>query len=174
MRTALCLTLYGFLSNLKLGLYKCQGKQVDFLARYLLCLLCNSPPANPQEVSKLYGIDEQHSRFRAFHFSRGNRLAGMARCHGGGEEYASIMKNDVWDVVPRPERKLVVSSRWLYKIKHATNGSIEKFKARLVARRFSQREGVGHEKTFALVLGFIYRIENTSDGCEDSFPQWYH
>jgi hypothetical protein len=52
-------------------------------------------------------------------------------------EYTSIMRNDVWDIVPRPKGKSVVSSEWLYKIKHATNGSIEKFKARFVARGFS-------------------------------------
>ena len=48
------------------------------------------------------------------------------------EEYISIMKNDAWDIVPRLEGKLVVSSRWLYKIKHATDGSIEKFKVRFL------------------------------------------
>ena len=31
------------------------------------------------------------------------------------EEYISIMKNDVWDIVPRPKGKYIVSSRWLYK-----------------------------------------------------------
>ena len=53
------------------------------------------------------------------------------------EEYQSIMKNDVWDVVPRPEGKSVVSSKWIYKIKHAADGSIEKYKERFVARDFS-------------------------------------
>ena len=47
------------------------------------------------------------------------------------------MKNDVWDVVPRPEGKSVVNSKWIYKIKHATDGSIEKYKARFVACGFS-------------------------------------
>jgi hypothetical protein len=51
------------------------------------------------------------------------------------EEYTSIMKNDVWDIVPRPEGKSIVSSKWLYKIKHATDGNIEKFKARLWTMR---------------------------------------
>ena len=41
-----------------------------------------------------------------------------------GFETQSIMKNDVWDVVPRPEGKSIVTSKWIYKIKHATNGSI--------------------------------------------------
>eukprot|EP00253_Pinus_taeda_P009823 PITA_09823 len=56
------------------------------------------------------------------------------------EEYESIMKNDVWDVVPRPQEKAVVTSKWLYKIKHAVDGSAEKYKARFVARGFSQKE----------------------------------
>ena len=34
------------------------------------------------------------------------------------EAYQSIMKNNVWDVVPRPEGKSVVISKWIYKIKH--------------------------------------------------------
>lgn len=67
------------------------------------------------------------------------------------EEYASMIKKNVWEVVPRPEGKSVVTSRWLYKIKHAADGSIEKFKARFVARGFSQIEGVDYDETFALV-----------------------
>eukprot|EP00253_Pinus_taeda_P004131 PITA_04131 len=44
------------------------------------------------------------------------------------EKYESIMKNDVWEVVPRPQDKTVVTSKWLYKIKHAADGSTEKYK----------------------------------------------
>ena len=53
------------------------------------------------------------------------------------EEYDSIMRNEVWEVVPRPEGKSVVTSRWIYKVKYAADGSIEKHKARFVARGFS-------------------------------------
>ena len=44
------------------------------------------------------------------------------------EQYQSIMKNDVWDIVPRPERKSVVTSKWIYKIKHIVEGSIKRHK----------------------------------------------
>jgi hypothetical protein len=44
------------------------------------------------------------------------------------EEYMSIIKNNVWDIVSRPKDKSVVSSKWIYKIKHAADGSVEKFK----------------------------------------------
>ena len=53
------------------------------------------------------------------------------------EEYDSIMKNQVWKVVPRPQEKKVVGSRWIYKMKHAADGSVEKYKARFVAKGFS-------------------------------------
>jgi hypothetical protein len=69
-------------------------------------------------------------------------------------EYTSIMKNDVWDIVPRPKWKSIMSSRWLYKIKHATNCSIENFKARFVARRFSKREGVDYKEEFSPVVRY--------------------
>lgn len=49
------------------------------------------------------------------------------------EEYESIMNNDVWDVLPRPKGKSVVTSKWLFKIKHGIDGSIEKHKPRFVA-----------------------------------------
>jgi hypothetical protein len=67
------------------------------------------------------------------------------------EEYQSSMKNDVWDIVMRPEGKYIVTSKWIYKIKHAADGSVEKYKARFVARGFSQVEGIDYEETFAPV-----------------------
>jgi hypothetical protein len=70
------------------------------------------------------------------------------------EEYNSIMKNDVWEIVPRPEGKSVVTSRWLYKLKYVADGSIEKYKARFVARGFSQVEGVDYDETFALIARY--------------------
>ena len=64
------------------------------------------------------------------------------------EEYQSIMKNDVWDIVLRPKGKYVVTSKWIYKIKHVFDGSVEKYKEIFVARGFSQVEGIDYEETF--------------------------
>ena len=71
------------------------------------------------------------------------------------DEYHSIMKNDVWEIVSRPEGKSVVTSCWLYKLKHAADGSVEKFKAIFVARGFSQVEGIYYDDTFASVAHYM-------------------
>ena len=44
-------------------------------------------------------------------------------------EYDSIVKNSAWEIVPKLVRKSVVGSRWIYKAKKATDGSVEKYKA---------------------------------------------
>jgi hypothetical protein len=76
-----------------------------------------------------------------------------------GEEYQSILKNDVWDVVPILEEKSVVSSKWIYKTKHAADGNIEKYKAIFVAQGFYHKEGIDYEDTFYLVE--IYTLIRT-------------
>lgn len=50
------------------------------------------------------------------------------------KEYKSIMKNDVWDVVPRLKDKSMGTSKWIFKIKHGIDASIEKYKVRFMAR----------------------------------------
>ena len=64
------------------------------------------------------------------------------------EEYQSIIKNDVWEIVPIPKDKSLVSSKWIFKTKHSADGSIQNYKARFVARGFSQKEGIDYEETF--------------------------
>ena len=65
------------------------------------------------------------------------------------EEYQSIR-----EIVSKPEGKSVVYSKWIYKIKHTADGSIEKYKARFVARGFSQKEGIDYEETFAPIARY--------------------
>jgi hypothetical protein len=70
------------------------------------------------------------------------------------EEYRSIINNNVWDIVPRPIDKSMVSSKWIYKIKHVADGSVEKFKEIFVARGFTQKEGIDYEETFSPVARY--------------------
>jgi len=70
------------------------------------------------------------------------------------DKYDSIFHNSVWDVVLRPEDKSMVSSQWIYKVKKVADGSVEKHKARFVARGFSQVERIGYDETIAPVARY--------------------
>jgi hypothetical protein len=70
------------------------------------------------------------------------------------KEYQSIIKNDVWEIVRILKSKDVVSSRWIFKIKHVVDGSIEKYKARFDAHGFSQNEGIDYEEKFSPVARY--------------------
>jgi len=66
-------------------------------------------------------------------------------------ELKSLQDHGTWEVVPRPEGKHIVSCKWVWRIKVKEDGSIERYKARLVARGFTQIQGVDFNETFAPV-----------------------
>jgi hypothetical protein len=46
------------------------------------------------------------------------------------EEYHSLMENDTWDLVPLPKGRKLVICKWVYRTKYASDGSVERHKAR--------------------------------------------
>ena len=56
---------------------------------------------------------------------------------------------DVWELVPRPPRANVIGTRWVYDVKVDGEGNIVRYKARLVAQGFKQKEGIDYNETFA-------------------------
>ena len=68
------------------------------------------------------------------------------------EETKSIQENDVWDLVELPKDRKAVGSKWVFKVKTAADGSIERYKARLVAQGFSQKYGLDYDETFCPVV----------------------
>nr|GFD31188.1 integrase, catalytic region, zinc finger, CCHC-type, peptidase aspartic, catalytic [Tanacetum cinerariifolium] len=57
----------------------------------------------------------------------------------------------VWELVPRPDKVMVITLKWIYKVKLDELGGILKNKARLVARGYRQEEGIDFEESFASV-----------------------
>ena len=96
-------------------------------------------------------------------------------------EYDSIVRNSTWEIVPRLVGKLVVGSRWIYKVKQAADGSVEKHKARFFSRGFSQIEGIDYEKSLCTCRKVFFHtmypsslnvdgLAHSLDGCEYCIP----
>nr|GEX51990.1 retrovirus-related Pol polyprotein from transposon TNT 1-94 [Tanacetum cinerariifolium] len=67
------------------------------------------------------------------------------------EELNEFERLEVWELVPRPDKVMVITWKWIYKVKLDELGGILKNKARLVARGYRQEEGIDFEESFALV-----------------------
>ena len=66
-------------------------------------------------------------------------------------ELDSILKNKTWELVNFPSGEKPIGYKWIFKRKYFPNGSIEKYKVRLVAKGFSQKQNIAYCDTFALV-----------------------
>jgi hypothetical protein len=64
------------------------------------------------------------------------------------------MANNTWTLVPLLVGRKPVSCKWVFKIKQSANGEVERYKAKLVARSFTQTYGIYYNKQFALVAKF--------------------
>nr|GFA39481.1 retrovirus-related Pol polyprotein from transposon TNT 1-94 [Tanacetum cinerariifolium] len=67
------------------------------------------------------------------------------------EELNEFERLEVWELVPRPDQVMVITLKWIYKVKLDELGGILKNKARLVARGYHQEEGIDFEELFAPV-----------------------
>jgi hypothetical protein len=67
------------------------------------------------------------------------------------DEMRSMSVNKVWDLEEIPKGAKTVGCKWVYKTKCDSNGNIERFKARLIAKGFTQREDIDYTKTFSSV-----------------------
>ena len=67
------------------------------------------------------------------------------------EELDQIEKNETWELVPRPEDKNIVGTKWIFKKKFNWDGQVIRNKARLVCRGYAQVEGIDLEETYSPV-----------------------
>ena len=64
-------------------------------------------------------------------------------------ELDSMYFNQVWDLIEAPNGIKLVGCKWIYKRKRWIDGKVENFKARLMAKGYTQKEGIGYEETFS-------------------------
>jgi Reverse transcriptase (RNA-dependent DNA polymerase) len=67
------------------------------------------------------------------------------------EEMTALRQNQTWELVPKPKCVKPISCKWVYKVKTRANSSIERYKARLVARGFLQQYRLDYDEMFSPV-----------------------
>jgi histone deacetylase 1/2 len=67
-------------------------------------------------------------------------------------ELQALLKNKTWHLVPPPKGENIIDCKWVYKIKKKAEGTVDRYKAHLVAKGFKQRYGIDYEDTFSPVV----------------------
>ncbi|XP_040996119.1 uncharacterized mitochondrial protein AtMg00820-like [Juglans microcarpa x Juglans regia] len=84
-------------------------------------------------------------------------------------EIAALELNKTWDVIDLPIGKKAIGSKWVYRIKYNSDGTIERHKARLLAKGYTQEEGLDYHETFSLVA----KLEKLRR-CKRELLHWNH
>lgn len=72
------------------------------------------------------------------------------------EELQAHERNHTWSIVPRISSQKIIDSKWVFRVKEDPENKSMRFKARLCARGFMQREGIDFTETFALVVRYDF------------------
>ncbi|UYV67916.1 hypothetical protein LAZ67_5002493 [Cordylochernes scorpioides] len=70
------------------------------------------------------------------------------------EEKQALIKNKTWELMDLPDNAKAIGCKWIFRIKRKGNGEIDRYRARLVAKGFSQRRGIDYKETFAPVVRY--------------------
>ena len=69
-------------------------------------------------------------------------------------EYKAILDNGTWELVELPDGRKPIGSKWVFRVKYNSDGTVERFKARIVAKGYSQEYGIDYDETFSPVVKF--------------------
>ncbi|GJZ37802.1 putative RNA-directed DNA polymerase [Tanacetum coccineum] len=70
-------------------------------------------------------------------------------------EIEALNRNNTWTICDLPAGRKPIGSKWIWKIKYKASGDIERYKARLVVKGFSQKEGFDYDETFSPVVKIV-------------------
>jgi hypothetical protein len=68
------------------------------------------------------------------------------------QEFQALLENQTWTLCLRPRNHNIIKNKWVYKLKQNLDGTIDRYKASLVAKGFQQRDGIDYTETFSPVI----------------------
>ncbi|GJZ59527.1 ribonuclease H-like domain-containing protein, partial [Tanacetum coccineum] len=71
------------------------------------------------------------------------------------DEMDALLRNDTWEITDLPKDRKSIGSKWVFKIKYKSDGEIDRYKTRLVAKGFNQKEGIDYKETFSPVIKMV-------------------
>ena len=87
------------------------------------------------------------------------------------DEINALENNNTWSIVPLPSTKVPIGCKWVFKVKYKASGEVERYKARLIAKGYNQKEGLdGYSKVssgFSCFMWLVY-IPNGCSQCISS------
>ena len=109
---------------------------------------CNIPRRHfeIEGVALLYTANEPSNREALSSPAKGELMDAMK------DELSSMDKNSVWELVDLPPGHKAIRNKWVLKVKRKVDGSIDKYKARLMAKGFTQQESIDYDETFSPVV----------------------
>jgi hypothetical protein len=121
-------------------------------------------PDRVRSVPVRYGVDQYISVAKCLDENQISEPANLEEAFSGvfadkwrvaaDKEYQSLIQNDTWELVDLPEGRKPVGCKWVFKIKRQSDGKIERFKARVVAKGYTQLYGIDYMETFSPVVRF--------------------
>ncbi|GJT04725.1 RmlC-like cupins superfamily protein [Tanacetum coccineum] len=88
------------------------------------------------------------------------------------KELLALEANNTWTITSLPPNKTLIGSKWVFRIKCNSDGSIERFNGRLVAKGFNQKEGKDYNETFAPVAKMV-TLHKSLYGLKQANRQWF-
>jgi hypothetical protein len=67
-------------------------------------------------------------------------------------KYSALLRNQTWHLIPPESGRNLIDCKWIYKVKHKADGSIDRYKACLVAKGFKQCLGIDYDDTFSHIV----------------------